>query len=45
MEKTTTVFIADSAEDFTSGLSAALQCRRLSCFGDCRRRGAGNPHD
>lgn len=23
MEKTTTVFIADSAEDFTSGLSAA----------------------
>ena len=25
MEKTTTVFIADSAEDFTSGLSAALQ--------------------
>ena len=25
MEKTTTVFIADSAEEFTSGLSAALQ--------------------
>ncbi|HAL87973.1 MAG TPA: hypothetical protein DCO69_02380, partial [Clostridiales bacterium] len=25
MEKTTTVFIADSTEDFTSGLSAALQ--------------------
>ena len=31
MEKTTTVFIADSAEDFTSGLSAALQ-RSVSMF-------------